>query len=532
MARFLDIAARVSALFVFSACWGEIGDPGNTSGPCGDIPEPALKRLSHTEYRNTVRDLFPMITIPSLSLAPDPTPHGFDNDREALYAAPLLVNQYNAAAGLIAVEVRKKKAMVLPCMASGGADCGHQYLSDLATRAFRRPVTEDELAVLNQMFDSYLASNNFDVALELTTQSVLQAPQFLYRIETGTADNLTSQYDIASRLSYFLWSTMPDQALFDAAAANGLASPADITAQVDRMLADPRALDGFMNFTKQWLEDARLDRITKPSAEGWSEDVRAALHEEARRFMEEVAFRRGGTLADLLTSNTAFVGPETATFYGLPAPADWTEMTLPPDRKGFLMQAQFLASTSHPNHASPVQRGLFVLRNFMCVELGSPPAGVNMSVPAPAPNMPTTNRQDYERVTSEELCQTCHGVINPVGFVFEHYDTFGRYQELDRNLPIDPSGKFGTSTFAGPHELLDYLVESEAVHKCVVGKYLTYATGSTAAKKDACLVNDVQADFAATGGSLTQMMKSIATHPRYLGTAAERKTKLAVGGAP
>ncbi|MFN0245387.1 MAG: DUF1592 domain-containing protein [Kofleriaceae bacterium] len=531
MARILDIAARVSAVFVFSACWGEIGDPGNTTGPCGDIPEPALKRLSHTEYRNTVRDLFPMITVPQVALAPDPTPHGFDNDREALYAAPLLVNQYNVAAGAIAVEVRRRKAMVLPCMATAGADCGHQFVEQLAPRAFRRPVTGEELALFTQMFDAYFAANNFDVALELTTQAILQSPQFLYRIETGTAENLTSQYDIANRLSYFLWSTMPDQALFDAAAANGLATDTDIAAQVDRMLADPRALDGFMNFTKQWLEDARLDRITKPGNQGWSEDVRAALHEESRRFLEEVAFRRGGTLSDLLTSNTAFIGPETATFYGLPAPADWTEMTLPADRKGFLMQAQWLASMSHPNHASPVQRGLFILRNFMCVELGSPPAGVNMSVPAPAPNMPTTNRQDYELVTSDALCQTCHEVINPIGFVFEHYDTFGRYQELDRNLPIDPSGKFGTSTFAGPHELLDYLVESEAVHKCVVGKYITYATGGTAAKKDACLVEDVQSDFTATGGSLTQMMKSIATHPRYLGTAAERKATT-VGGAP
>ena len=266
MARFLDIAARVSAVIALSGCWGEIGDPGNTSGPCGDIPEPALKRLSHTEYRNTVRDLFPMVTIPNLALAPDPTPHGFDNDSEALYAAPLLINQYNAAASTIAVEVRKKKAMVLPCMASAGAACGHQYLEDLLARAFRRPVTGDELATFTTMFDGYLAANNFDVALELTTQAILQAPQFLYRVETGTAENLSSSYDVANRLSYFLWATMPDKDLFDAAAANALGSEADVAAQVDRMLADPRALSGFQNFTKQWLEDARLDRVTKPSA--------------------------------------------------------------------------------------------------------------------------------------------------------------------------------------------------------------------------------------------------------------------------
>ena len=128
------------------------------------------------------------------------------------------------------------------------------------------------------MFDGYLGSNNFDVALELTTQAILQSPQFLYRIETGTADNLSSSYDVASRLSYFLWATMPDQALFTAAANNELVDPAQLASQVDRMLADPRALDGFMTFTRQWLEMSRIDRITKPTAMGWSEDVRAALH--------------------------------------------------------------------------------------------------------------------------------------------------------------------------------------------------------------------------------------------------------------
>lgn len=523
MASSLDIAARVSVLVVLGGCWGTIGDPGNTSGPCGDIPEPALKRLSHTEYRNTVRDLFPMLTLPTLQLAPDPTPHGFDNDSESLYAAPLLVNQYNEAAGTIAHQVVVRKTMVLPCMASAGAACGHQFISDLATRAFRRPLADAEVTVFTSMFDGYLGSNNFDVALELTTQAILQSPQFLYRIETGTADNLASSYDVASRLSYFLWATMPDQALFAAAANNELADPAQLATQVERMLADPRALDGFMTFTRQWLELSRIDRITKPTAMGWSEDVRAALHEEANRFLDEIVFKRGGTLSDFLLSNQAFIGPETAAFYGLPAPADWTEVTLPADRKGFLMQAQFLSATGQPDHPSPVQRGLFVLRNLLCVELGSPPAGVNMSVPAPAPTMPLTNRQNYERVTSEELCQTCHHVINPMGFVFEQYDTFGRLRMTDNALPIDPSGRFGTTDFVGPHALLDFLVSSEQVQKCVVGKYLTYATGGQkTTSRDQCLVDDVNADFATSGGSLTGMMKSIASHPRYLGIAAQR----------
>jgi hypothetical protein len=300
-----------------------------------------------------------------------------------------------------------------------------------------------------------------------------------------------------------------------------LATTEQIAAQVDRMLADPRALDGFMNFAKQWLELARIDRVTKPTAEGWSESVRAALAEEARRFVDEIVFRRGLTVAEFLTTNRGFIGPETAAFYGMSPPADWTEVDLPADRKGYLMQAQFLAAHGHPENPSPVLRGLFVLKNLLCVELGSPPAGVNMTIPG-SDGTPSTNRDNYERVTSADLCRTCHAVINPVGFAFEHYDTFGRYRDLDNGLPIDSSAVIGTDTFAGAHEMIDYLAASEQVLNCVADKFLTYAQGGVDAAQDACLVRDVQSEVVATGGSLVHMMRAIATHPRYLGTAEEK----------
>ncbi len=517
--------SRVMAMLalMLGACWGSIGDPGNTEDPCGAIPEVGIRRLSHMEYRNTVRDLFPTLATPDLQLAPDPTPHGFDNDAESLQAAPLLVNQYNAAAVTIAEEVARDLDLAgVTCLPAAGSACGRELILTLGTRAFRRPLGQTEIAAFQAVFDRYLATNGFATAAELTTQAILQAPQFLYRVETGAEGGTSSNYDVASRLSYLLWSTMPDQALFDAAGRGELTTPADVAAQVDRMLADPRALDGFMNFTRQWLELARIDRVTKPMAGGWSEDVRTALGEEAKRFLHEVVFRRGGTLSDFLLSNKAFIGPDTASFYGLPAPADWTEITLPPDRRGFLMQAQFLSANGHPDNPSPVLRGLFVLRNLLCVELGSPPAGVNMTIPGPEPGMPLTNRNNYDRVTGAELCQSCHAVINPIGFVFEQYDTFGKLRTMDNGLPVDPSGKFGTTTFAGPHELLDYLASSEEVHKCVTDKFLTFAVGGAEGGKDVCLARDVQDEFAATGGSLTQLMKSIATHPRYLGSAASK----------
>jgi hypothetical protein len=518
--------AGVCSLALLGSCWGTIADPGNSGGECGLVPLAAPRRLSHTEYRNTVRDLFPQFTITDLELVADPTPHGFDNDEVALQPSPLLVNQYNVAAGRIAERVVARQDDILPCPPSEGSACGAQFIAALAPRAYRRPLAASELATLQQVFDTYFAASGFDVALRLTTEVILQSPAFLYKVETIGPDRTPSQYDVASRLSYLLWTTMPDDTLFGAAAAGQLGTPEQLAAQVDRMLGDPRALEGFMSFTSQWLDLARIDRVSKLEADGFTGQVRDALREEARRFLEEIIFARNGTVTDLLTSPKAFVSAETAAFYGLPAPAagQWVEVDLPAARKGFLMQAQFLASHGHPNNPSPVLRGLFVLSDLLCVELGSPPAGVDMSIPEGDPNMgPTTNRQNYDRATGAELCQTCHSIINPIGFTFERFDTMGRERSDDNGLPIDTSGMVDGVTVADAHALVDWLASSETVAGCVTHKYMTYALAGGAAAEDECLTRDVAREFEASGGSLRGLMRSIALHPRFNGVVAEEQ---------
>ncbi len=517
------LAVATGAVIALSGCWGSIGDPGNTDeGRCGAVPVPPIKRLSHVEYGNSIRDLLPAIDVSLPEFATDPTPFGFDNDAQQLRANPLLVDQYNVAAQRIARRVRERQDDYLPCDAADGASCGRAYIEDLAPRAYRRPLTSGELDELVTAFDAYLAQDGFDVALELTTQLIFQAPQFLYRIETVGPDGRPGPYDVASRLSYLLWSTMPDATLFAAAADNRLSTAAGIEAEVDRMLADPRALEGFMNFARQWLNLVRLDRVTKLSADGLDDQLRAALAEEAQRFLTDIVFASGGTLDDLLTSNRAWVGPETAAFYGLPPPTDWAEMELPDDRRGFLMQLQFLTAHGHPNNPSPVLRGLFVLQRLLCVELGSPPAGVDMSIPEGDPDMgPTTNRQNYDRATSGEVCSQCHVVINPVGFGFEHFDTMGRWRDQDNGLPIDDSAEVGGVALAGAGALVDFLAASEQVDRCVTRKHMYYALAGTEAATDVCLTEDVAADFQVSGGSLRELMRSIATHARFHGIPAQ-----------
>ena len=471
-----------------------------------------------------MRDLFATIDLPTVELVPDPTPLGFDNDAEAMQPSPLLVNQYNVAAVRIAERVRQRRADVVSCAPSAGSACGAEFIASYAPRAYRRPLAPSEQAALQQVFDQYYSASGFDVALELTTQVILQSPAFLYRVETIGPDRLPSSYDTASRLSYLLWSTMPDDALFAAAAAAELSTPAQLEAQVDRMLADPRALEGFMVFASQWLDLARIDQISKLGADGFTTPVREALRQEARRFLEEIIFERGGTVGDLLTSSKAFVTAETAAFYGLPAPAagTWNEVDLPAERRGFLMQAQFLASHGHPNNPSPVLRGLFVLKELMCVQLGSPPAGVDMSIPEGDPNMgPTTNRQNYERATGADLCQTCHSIINPIGFTFERFDTMGRLRSDDDGLPIDTSGAITGVDVADVHALVDFMAASSQVSECVSRKYMLYALNGGDATDDRCLTRDIADQFEASGGSLRGLMRSIAVHPRFNGIIAE-----------
>lgn len=517
------VALALAAAATGAGCWGSIGEPGASDGVCGAVPVQPAKRLSHTEYRNTIRDLFPGLAVDLPALAADATPHGFDNDADALRASPLLVDQYSVAAQRIAQRVRERRADHLPCdPAADAAACGHAFIDALGPRAYRRPLTAAERELLVGTFDHYLAQDGFDVALELTLQLLLQSPQFLYRIETTGPDGRPGPYDVAARLSYLLWSTMPDDALFDAAAGGALATADGIAAEVDRMLDDPRALEGFLVFAQQWLALPRLERVTKLPADGLDDTLRAALAEEAHRFLTEIVFARGGTLDDLLTSSRGFVSPETAAIYGLPAPADWEEVDLPDDRRGFLMQAQFLAAHGHPNNPSPVLRGLFVLQRLLCVELGSPPAGVDMSIPEGDPNMgPTTNRQNYDRATTGEVCISCHAVINPVGFAFERFDTMGRWRDTDNGLPIDDGAMVQGTVLEGAGALADYLAASEQVDRCVTRKTMFFATGGTAAADDPCLVADVRASFAASGGSLRELMKTIATHPRFHGIPEE-----------
>lgn len=485
---------------------------------CGPIPQDPMRRLTATEYRNSIRDLLPSVQLPALSYVTDTTQNGFDNDASSLAPSSQLISAVQSETLAVAKAAAAARGSLLPCDESEGAACGHAWIEDFASRAFRRPITEAEAETLGAIFDKYLASQGFANAFTLTTQAILLSPAFLYRVEKDTVK--ATSYDVASRLSYFLWSSMPDAELFAAARDNQLTTDEDVAVQVDRMIADPRALDGFMNFASQWLDLARVDLVNPDGDLEWNDTVREALKDESRQFLSELVYKNGGTLRDFLTTNKVYVGPETAQFYGVPAPNDWTEMEVP-NRAGFFTQARFLAATGLPYQPSPVRRGGYILKNLLCVDLGVLPQGVSQEIPPVDPNAPDTNRTTYDPLRTASACGSCHNVINPIGYMFEHYDQYGRYRTQDNGFPVDASGEYGADSFANAAEFMSFAADSDQVQACVSLKALIYATGGVNVSDDACLPSDIQSDLKANG-SLKNMMVSIAKHPRFAGVGAAR----------
>lgn len=516
----------------------ESGDAGTDGGGDGDGDEeldpgdklPA-RRLSHFEYQNTLRDLFPHIEVPRFEMPADPSVDGFDNDGEALVPSSLLIERYDENARAIAKLATADLQTLLGCDPATGYACAQQFVTEFGRRAFRRPLSDQELNDFMVFYSEPPGDADMRAGTELTLQLILQSPQFLYRLEIPGEDAElpgpgeyapVGSYELASRLSYFLWSSMPDDELLAAAGDDALASAEQIEAQARRMLADERAKDAFLHFHEQWFHLARVDKVSKLPEDNFDDALRAAAKEEALRFVEHVIFEEQGTLADLLTSNRTFVNDRLAEIYGVtpPEPGVWAEVELDPSqRAGFMTQVAFLAGHGHPLNPSPVLRGVYSLKDVLCWPLGAPPPVAEaMMIPEGSPDQ--TNRETYENLTAADECQSCHAIINPVGFAFEHYDTLGRWRDLDNGQSIDASGHFQDASFTGAPDMMSQLVDRVEVQRCLSRKWLRFAYGGDRVLSTPDLAAEIEAAFADVDYSITELMIAIVTHPRFRSDAA------------
>ncbi|MEM7435297.1 MAG: DUF1592 domain-containing protein [Myxococcota bacterium] len=523
------------------------GDPNNPNGGPGrsqeqficedpsviELGSAPLRRLTNVEYDNTVRDLLGG-SLPALPEQPtDAVLEGsFENNAKSLGPSDVRITRYETAAmdlGEHAATNLQARARVLPCNPNeGAAACGREFVEVFGGRAFRRPLSVEEIDRWSAFFEEQRNAIDFDAAVQLTVAGMLQSPQFLYRLEYGetpVADGQLElgQYEIANRLSYFLWESMPDDALFAAAEAGMLRSDAELEAQARRMLDDDRARDTVRNFHRQWLYLDRVLGEDKLPGEFpmWSDGAKQSAREESLRFLENTIFD-GGTVRDLLTSTVAYVDDVTAELYGVNAPSQpWSQVELnPAERAGILSRVAFLAGNAHEANGSPPLRGVFVMDRILCEPRLSPPADADLTAPEPDPGAgPMTNRELFEERVSPANCQTCHVRIDGFGYGFEAYDAAGIYRDTDNGLPVDATGFANgignDAAYEGAVELQALLAESPVVENCVVQQWFTYAYGRTMEGADTCQVEALQAAFRENDGDILEMLVDMVTRPEF-----------------
>ncbi|MGE0789787.1 MAG: DUF1592 domain-containing protein [Sandaracinaceae bacterium] len=480
-----------------------------------------LRRMNHTEYRNTVRDLFAGYTVDPPVVSPDARRGGFTNNYEVLSPSSQMVRERYEAATRLVAQVADPMIADLAC--ANDAACFERFVREFGERAYRRPLTDEEVAEHTAYFASGPAQGDFHLAVEMSLLMFLQSPGFLYRPELGDPEGKLTQFEIASRLSYFLWASMPDGALLDAARGGDLSGPG-LETQVTRMLADPRAREGLLSATSEWLELDRLETRLKGEGFLWSADIRRDLRESVDLFLWNQVFAEGGSLEALMNSHGAYVNDTIGPIFGVDDAGPelaWREL---PDRAGLLTHPAILATYAHGTYGSPVLRGVFILTEILCDAPSPPPPGASMGVPPTedATGAPLTNRGGYEELTqSSPDCAACHDQINPFGFAFEHYDTVGAYQDTDHGYSIDATGTSRGFTlrdryeFDGADDLTEQLAQSSRVRACVVDRWVRYATGGGALAYDPCLREEIEAIATRPGARLLDVILAIAVHPKF-----------------
>lgn len=487
-------------------------------------PSP-LRRLSRTEYLRTVRQLFAPIQIPDLDIVPDKTASGFDNNEKTQTVTPDLVNDYYVAAGQIAEAVSANAATFAGCSYGSPAEaqeCAGQVATTFGQRAYRRPLTDAEQATLETFLISNADEHGFETALGMLVQGVLLSPHFLYRPEWGVPDPSTPEalpldsYELANRLSYFLWQSMPDDALFAAAESGALETPEGLRAEAERLLDDGRAREAVADFHRQWMDLDKMKEMSRDTTlfPAWNDStVPPVLAEATARYLDHVFWDGEGTLSELLTAPKAYVNDTIAPLYGIAPPGSNDLVLVDLDagqRAGILTQVGPMAAMAHEKFDAPILRGVFILRKMLCAKLGAPPPDVPDIPPAEEGEGPMTTRQRIEQSHTGPTCTGCHDRINPLGFAFGHYDAAGQWRTEENGLPIDATGEtYKLGEYDGAIELSAKLAASEDVHACVVTQWFRFAMGRTEAPEDQCQLDQLTSSFTEGGGTMRELLLDI-----------------------
>ena len=521
---------------------GEDANEGRKPGPA--FTEQLLRRLNRTEYLNTVRELLgPTATTAQVLLADDQV-GGYDNNAEVLGISPLLLEKYVAAAeelvaSALAPTNTQGRARLLTCDFSGTREesCTREILTNFGRKAWRRPLASDDVArLLSMVRASRMAGDTFEVALGIGLQAILVSPHFLFRVEMDPAPGLAGPYvvngyELATRLSYFLWSGPPDEALLAAAEAGTLQNEAELERQVRRMLADPRAQALVDNFGGQWLRTRQLS-LAQPSPTLFptyaSRQLAQAMAQETALVFREL-LHADRSMLDLVDADFTYVNASLAAHYGLPGafdpdPTRFTRVALSAqsNRRGILTHGSILTLNATPTRNSTVKRGKWALGRLLCQEPPPPPPDVPQLSTAPTSG---SLRQRMEQHVSDPVCAGCHKKMDPIGFALENYDAIGAWRTMDGQYPIDARGTLPDgSSFNGAVEMASAIKKDPDLPSCMVWHVFTYAMGRTPAMTDAQAIADLTQAFQARGHRMKELLVQVTLSPSFRMRSAQQET--------
>jgi hypothetical protein len=511
--------------------------PIGTPPPAGFAPQAAtLRRLTRAQYENTVRDLLGDGLTLSVELEPDTVLHGFSSigaSRVALSARA--TELFETAAHALAAQVFASEPLrqaLVDCDPVAEPECTTQFIEGFGRRAFRRPLAADE--VTRYVAVAGTAAQTLGSAwdgLQYALAGLLQSPHFLYRVELGTADakdpsrQVFDGYELASRLSYFLWNTTPDLELLDAAARGDLSSEAGLLAQTERLLGAPRAQAAFDTFFRELYRLDGLDDLAQlPSAfPQVTATLGPALREETLRFFADLV-EQDGSYRSIFEARGTFVNAEVAALYELSAPAGagFAAISLPANgaRVGILGHGSFLATNAHASSTSPTLRGKFIREVLLCQAIPPPPPDVVTDLAATVGDEPRTMRQKLAVHSEQPACAACHRVMDPIGLGLENFDGIGAHRLTDAGQVIDASGEIDGVAFQNAAGLAAALGRHPAVSECLARNVYRYAIGHLESSSEDPLVVALGRQSEAEGSRLRALFSSVVASAafRYAGS--------------
>ena len=518
-----------------SAGSGGMPDVGTIfTNPPAFAPAPGLlRRLTRNQFRNAVKDVFAYdVNVNDLD-ADSFTANFASIGAGTVVTSDRGVEQYstaieNAVSAVFADAT--KRAQFIGCTPTGQSNdtCVRGFIQKLGLRAWRRPLETAEL----DRFVALAASASTTLAsptegARWATVALFTSPSFLYRPEIGTASAngalRLSGNEIASRLSFLIWNSLPDQMLMDQATSGMLGTADGIRTAATRMLNAPGGRESVGGFAEEYM---RLDRIATQAKDpalfpDYGANLQTAMVRDIRDTWASLAFDDQASFYDLFTTTKVVVNADLARLYGIDATGLTSTVfqtkSLPAGgtRSGVLSKAGLLSEFANQQSGSPTLRGKFIRESLMCLTIPPPPPGVNTAVVDQPTNVPMTRRQKLEVHMTNDGCAACHKYMDPLGFPLENFDAIGKYRTTDNGLPVDPSGSFDGVAVADANGLGVAASQSVTVAQCLVRKYYAYAVGHEERDVDGSVLNTLATAFKASGFKMRDLILAVATNDAF-----------------